>query len=48
MYTLPQGVFSETLNYIEGAKIRPENFCPTNQNKLSGWWDGEVVKNLRN
>ena len=24
MYTLPQGVFSETLDYNEGAKIRKE------------------------
>jgi len=23
------GVFSETLNYIQGVKIRPENFCST-------------------
>jgi hypothetical protein len=26
IYTLPQGVFSETLNYIEGPKVRPELF----------------------
>ena len=26
MYSLPQGVFSETLDYNERAKIRPELF----------------------
>jgi hypothetical protein len=28
------GVFSETLDYSERPKIRPENSCPTNQNNI--------------
>jgi hypothetical protein len=35
MYTLPQGVFSETLNYSRGAKIRPELSCLTTKNSYA-------------
>jgi hypothetical protein len=38
------GVFSETLDYSERAKIRPENSCPTKQNSFGIVRGRELMK----